>query len=108
MPRKKKKPFNRLPNGFGSIKKLSGNRRNPYYVCGPERRVHGVKIPGEKIGSAQSWEEAYQMLALWWAGKKKKTLPQYNKKRIKVDTTDDRDIDVYASDEPQDGDSENK
>ena len=40
--------------------------------------------------------------------KKKKTLPQYNKKRIKVDTTDDRDIDVYASDEPQDGDSENK
>ena len=75
MPRKKKKPFNRLPNGFGSIKKLSGNRRNPYYVCGPERRVHGVKIPGEKIGSAQSWEEAYQMLALWWAGKEKKTLP---------------------------------
>lgn len=74
MPRKKKKPFKRLPNGFGSIKKLSGKRRNPYYVCGPERRVHGVKVPGEKIGSAQSWEEAYQMLALWWAGKEEKSL----------------------------------
>ncbi len=69
MPRKKKKPFKRLPNGFGSIKKLSGKRRKPYYVCGPESRVHGVKIPGEKIGSAETWEEGYQMLALWWAEK---------------------------------------
>lgn len=82
MPRKKKKPFNRLPNGFGSIKKLSGNRRKPYYVCGPESRVHGVKIPGEKIGSAETWEEAYQILALWWAEKEKKTLPNRQKGSI--------------------------
>lgn len=82
MPRKKKKPFNRLPNGFGSIKKLSGNRRKPYYVCGPESRVHGVKIPGEKIGSAETWEEGYQMLALWWAEKEKRTLPDKQKGSI--------------------------
>lgn len=70
MPRPKKKPFKRLPNNFGSIKKLSGNRRNPYYVCGPGRRVGNTVIPGEKIGSAASWEEAYEMLVLWRAGKK--------------------------------------
>lgn len=87
MPRKKKKPFNRLLNGFGSIKKLSGNRRNPYYVCGPERRVHGVKIPGEKIGSAETWEEGYQMLALWWAEKEKKTLPGKTKGNIPPEHT---------------------
>lgn len=70
MPRKKKKPFNRLPNNFGSIKKLSGNRRKPYYVTGPVRNVEGVKIPGEKLGSAESWEEAYEILALYWAEEK--------------------------------------
>ena len=80
MPRKKKKPFNRLPNGFGSIKKLSGNRRKPYYVCGPESRVHGVKITGEKIGSAKTWEEGYQMLALWWAEKENMSLPEKRKR----------------------------
>lgn len=79
MPRKKKKPFKRLPNGFGSIKKLSGKRRKPYYVCGPESRVHGVKIPGEKIGSAETWEEGYQMLVLWWAEKENMSLPEKRK-----------------------------
>ena len=87
MPRKKKKPFNRLPNGFGSIKKLSGNRRKPYYVCGPESRVHGVRVPGEKIGSAQSWEEAYQMLSLWWAEKEDMSLPKNQKANVPPERT---------------------
>ena len=33
MPRTTKHP--KLPNGFGSIKKLSGNRTNPYAVYPP-------------------------------------------------------------------------
>lgn len=33
MARKKKYP--KLPNGYGSIKKLSGKRRNPYGVYPP-------------------------------------------------------------------------
>ena len=38
--------------------------------------------------------------------KKKRTLPQYNKARIKVDTTDDKNIDVYGTDESEsDGDN---
>lgn len=33
--------------------------------------------------------------------------PVYNKRRIKVDTTDDKNIDVYGDGQPQDGDGEN-
>ena len=36
--------------------------------------------------------------------KKRRTLPQYTR-RVKVDTTDDRDIDVYGTDEPAAGPS---
>lgn len=77
MPRKKKKPFNRLPNGFGSIKKLSGNRRRPYAVYAPARTVNSVLIPGELIDYKETWEEAYERLVLYkanreWETRKKK------------------------------------
>ena len=35
--------------------------------------------------------------------KKKKTLPQYSKARIKVDTTDDKNIDVYGGEDSSNG-----
>lgn len=77
MPRKKKKPFNRLPNGFGSIKKLSGNRRKPYQALAPSKIVNGVIFPGEPLGYFENWEEAYERLALYkaneeWKIRKKK------------------------------------
>lgn len=77
MPRKKKKPFNRLPNGFGSIKKLSGNRRNPYAVYAPSKTVNGVRVPGELIECVETWEAGYERLVLYkanreWELKKKK------------------------------------
>ena len=40
--------------------------------------------------------------------KKGKSLPNYNKARIKVDTTDDKNIDVYSTDEGASPDGENK
>lgn len=77
MSRKKKKPFNRLPNGFGSIKKLSGNRRKPYQALAPSKIVNGVIFPGEPLGYFEKWEEAYERLALYkaneeWKIRKKK------------------------------------
>lgn len=77
MPRKKKKPFNRLPNGFGSIRKLSGNRRKPYAVYAPSRTLNGVSVPGELIECVESWEAGYERLVLYkankeWELKKKK------------------------------------
>lgn len=77
MPRKKKKPFNRLPNGFGSIKKLSGNRRKPYQALTPSKNVNGVIFPGEPLGYFEKWEDAYERLVLYkaneeWKLRKKK------------------------------------
>ena len=81
MPRKKKKPFNKLPNGFGSIKKLSGNRRRPYAVYAPSKKLNGVLIPGELIDYKETWEEAYERLVLYKANRewevKKKTEKLY-------------------------------
>ena len=69
MARPKKKPFKRLPNGFGSIKKLSGNRRKPYAVYGPTKIINGIMIPGERIGYAEDWDKGYEMLVLHRANK---------------------------------------
>lgn len=43
----------RLPNGFGHISKLSGNRSRPFMVRTPERQV---------IGYSETYEEAYLLL----------------------------------------------
>ena len=39
--------------------------------------------------------------------KRKKKMPVYNKKRIKVDTTDDKNIDVYSDEERAPDSSDN-
>lgn len=39
------------------------------------------------------------LIPLFIIRKKRKALPRYNKARIKVDTTDDKNIDVYAADD---------
>ena len=77
MPRKKQKPFRKLPNGFGSVRKLSGNRRKPYVASAPSFKLNGVTVPGETLGYFETWEAGYERLALYkanreWENRKKK------------------------------------
>ena len=60
-PRKKHK---KLPNGFGSIKKLSGNRRNPYAAYPPttEYTEKGVPVTLPAIGYYEDWYSAFDAL----------------------------------------------
>lgn len=54
----------KLPNGFGSIKKLSGNRRKPYAAY-PSTKIEdkGLPIcPSQAIGYYDSWYSAYNAL----------------------------------------------
>ena len=69
MARKKQKPFKRLPNGFGSIRKLSGNRRKPYMVTSPVVMYNNTPIPGSVLGYFETWEEGYERLVLYKANK---------------------------------------
>lgn len=70
MPRKKKKAFKRLPNGVGSIKKLSGNRRNCFGVYAPHATLNSVEIKGEPIGYVDTWENGFELLVVWHTMKK--------------------------------------
>jgi len=54
--------FKRAPNGFGTIIKLSGNRRKPYYARGPAyETIDGYKR--ESIGYFKTRQEALDALA---------------------------------------------
>jgi len=60
MPRKKQ--HRKLPNGVGSISKLSGNRENKFLA-----RKKGIRLPDgsmyrEVVGTYKTWEDAYQVL----------------------------------------------
>lgn len=54
----------RLPNGFGSIKKLSGRRRKPYAAYPPTEAYHdnGTPVYRSAIGYFVSYNEAYSAL----------------------------------------------
>nr|DAD83038.1 MAG TPA: Integrase [Caudovirales sp. ct1Jx6] len=54
----------RKPNNYGTIKKLSGSRENPYAALTPWKRVNGKK-KREPIGYFSTYEEADYALALW-------------------------------------------
>jgi len=64
MARKKKRM--KLPNGFGSIKYLGGNRRNPYAVYPPvtEWTEKGPVTP-KALGYKETWEDAYELLTIY-------------------------------------------
>ncbi len=60
-----KRTRHRLPNGFGSIKKLSGNRTRPYAVyppsdCFQSNSTHIAKRPA--LGYFADWNSAYRAL----------------------------------------------
>lgn len=68
MTRRKKYP--KLPNGYGSIKKLSGNRRNPYGVYPPavELIAPGQYAPVKAICYTDSWMKGFAVLTAYHAG----------------------------------------
>lgn len=68
MARKKKYP--KLPNGYGSIKKLSGNRRNPYGVYPPatDQIAPGQYAPVKAICYTDTWMKGFAVLTAYHAG----------------------------------------
>lgn len=68
MPKRKKYP--KLPNGYGSIKKLSGKRRNPYGVYPPakEEVKPGQFAPTKAICYVNTWMKGFAVLTAWHAG----------------------------------------
>ena len=68
MARKKKYP--KLPNGYGSIKKLSGKRRNPYGVYPPATDLiaPGQYAPVKAICYVDDYMKGFAVLTAWHAG----------------------------------------
>lgn len=64
--RRASKRFAKLPNGYGTIKKLSGNRRKPYavYPSVAEKgyKDNGVPVNRKAIGYFENYNDAYQCL----------------------------------------------
>ncbi len=57
----------KLPNGFGSIKRLSGKRSRPWAAYPPvtEFSINGSPVLGPAIGYFRIYNEAYQALMLY-------------------------------------------
>lgn len=68
MPRRKKYP--KLPNGFGSIKYLGSNRRNPFAVHPPttEFRPNGSPITPKALDYVDDWYYGFSILMAYKAG----------------------------------------
>lgn len=69
-----KREHRRLPNGFGQIRKLSGNRRKPYMVMPPLKKEdyddNGKPKQQKPLGYFASWYDAYDFLAEYNKGDK--------------------------------------
>lgn len=69
MAKRKKRP--RLPNGYGSIKYLGKNRRNPYGVYPPVTSftVDGVPITPAALCYVDDWIKGFAVLTAYKAGR---------------------------------------
>ncbi len=69
-PKKKKRTYPRLPNKFGSIKKLSGNRTNPYGVYPPttEYDEDGRPKSVPALAYVDDWYYGFSILTAYHAG----------------------------------------
>lgn len=68
---KKPRKYPKLPNGFGSIKRLSGNRTNPYAVYPPVTEFSletGSPITPPAISYCNNWYQAFGVLSAYHAG----------------------------------------
>ena len=79
--------FRRLPNGFGSIKQLSGKRRNPYAAYPPvkEFTLEGKPKQPKAIGYFPTYNEAYTALA------------EYNKEPYNLGSSEMTFADLYGA-----------
>lgn len=68
MPKRKRHP--KLPNGYGSIKYLGKNRRNPYGVYPPvtEFNEDGIPIGQKAICYVRTWTVGFAVLTAYHAG----------------------------------------
>ena len=68
MPKRKRHP--KLPNGYGSIKYLGKNRRNPYGVYPPvvEFTEDGVPVTQKAICYVRTWTVGFAVLTAYHAG----------------------------------------
>lgn len=59
--------WHRLPNGFGTIRKLSGHRRKPYACYPPvtDYKDNGTPVQNPAIGYFETWQKAYDALAFY-------------------------------------------
>ncbi len=66
----KKKKYPKLPNGFGSIRFLKGNRRNPYCVQPPSKGldINGCPIRPKPLCYVDSWYKGFAVLTAYNAG----------------------------------------
>lgn len=64
-PKRRAKRRRKMPNGYGTIKKLSGNRKNPYaaYPATTEYQLTGSPVAQPAVGYYPTWHEAYDALA---------------------------------------------
>lgn len=61
-----KKTFKRLPNGFGSVVKLSGNRRKPWQARTPKMGETDTLSPiAFSLGCFETWQQAYDAVVEW-------------------------------------------
>lgn len=79
-PSRSRMRFKRLPSGFGTIKHLSGKRRNPYVVY-PSVKEKGYELSGSPVSRAaigyySTYQDAYNALL------------DYNKKPYDVENKD--------------------
>lgn len=67
----------RLPNGYGSIRYLGKNRKNPYAVLAPptKNNIKGIPIYDKPIAYTDSWNKAFSVLVMHHAGTYKKGTP---------------------------------
>lgn len=65
-PTSPKRTRKKLPNGFGSIKKLSGNRSRPYAVYPPsssQTTFRDISVKMQAIGYYRDWYSAFDALS---------------------------------------------
>lgn len=67
---RQRKRHQKLPNGYGSIRWLGGNRRNPYAVCPPvtEYTEDGKPIQPKPICYVGDWYVGFAVLTAWHGG----------------------------------------
>lgn len=86
MPKRKK--YQKLPNGYGSIKFLGKGRRNPYAVHPPvtEFKLNGSPITPKALCYVDSWIKGFAVLTAYKAGT---YYPGYEK-TLAITDSDDR------------------